>query len=156
MELQLGDPVRLIGQENIGEVIALRGNDIEVSFGLMKMTVKKAKLELVDESELVDQEPEYEIPVPQQNSFDTKDKLMNFNFQLDFRGKMKDEVLVELQKQLDDAILLGVKEFRILHGRGTGVIKTTVRHELKKYKEIESYHDAPDKGGDGITIVVMK
>lgn len=155
--MEIGDRVRLIGQETIGEIISLRGNDVEVSFGLLKMTVKKAKLELVGEDEPEeDDDVAYEVPSAQNNAFDTKDKLMNFNFQLDVRGKMKDEVLLELQKQLDDAILLGVKEFRILHGRGTGVIKTTVRHELKKYKEIDSYHDAPENGGDGITVVVMK
>jgi DNA mismatch repair protein MutS2 len=155
MEFEIGDRVRIAGQENVGEVLSIRGNEVEVSFGLLKSMVKKNRLELVEEEEWEEEEvPQYQEPTS--NAFDTKDKLMNFNFQLDLRGKMKDEVLYELQKQLDDALLLGIKEFRILHGRGTGVIKTTVRHELKKYKEINNFHDAPEHGGDGITVVHMK
>ncbi|MCU0429047.1 MAG: Smr/MutS family protein [Cytophagaceae bacterium] len=139
MDFQIGDRVKISGQETVGEILLIRGKEAEVVFGLMKSTVKLNRLELVEEEEEEYGAIENTGEMQQQSAFDTKDKLMNFQFQLDLRGKMKDEVLYELQKQLDDAILLGIKEFNILHGRGTGVIKTTVRHEQKNTKRLTAF-----------------
>ncbi|HEY8402786.1 MAG TPA: Smr/MutS family protein [Cytophagaceae bacterium] len=148
-----GDFVKLNGQEAIAEVLAIKGNDLEIAMGQMKMTVKKNKVTLAEPPE----EEEYEEESIGFSGVDTKEKLLHFKFELDVRGKMKDEVITELSNWVDDAILLGVKEASIFHGRGTGVLKDTVRSFLRKYKEVESVADAPkDRGGDNMTIVKFK
>jgi DNA mismatch repair protein MutS2 len=58
---------------------------------------------------------------------------------------------------LDDAILLGQGELKILHGKGEGVLRKVIREQLKKTKQVASFKDEHvDRGGDGITVVVLK
>lgn len=150
-EIKPGDFVIINGQETVAEVVATKGNDLELAIGVMRITVKKNKVTLVAP------------PKPQSSSteqksvIDTKEKLLHFQFELDVRGKMKDEVITELTQWVDDAILLGVTEAKIIHGRGSGILKTTVRSFLKKYKEVMSAADeSTERGGDNVTIVKFK
>jgi DNA mismatch repair protein MutS2 len=90
-------------------------------------------------------------------SVDTKERMMNFKFELDVKGKMRDEVISELTGWVDDAVLLGVEQAVVVHGRGSGVLKDTVRAFLRKYKEVESVSDGtPDRGGDFVTVVKFR
>ena len=149
-EIKPGDYVTIDGQDTIGEVLSVRGNNVEVALGVMKVTVKLNKVTLTSA-------PEKEKDSSTNNSpylVDTKERMMHFKFELDIRGKMKEEVMVELTTWTDDALLLGVEEARIVHGRGSGVLKNTVRSMLRKYKEIESLTDGTkETGGEGVTIV---
>jgi DNA mismatch repair protein MutS2 len=150
-QIKVGDFVTIDGQETIGEVISIRGNNIEVALGLMKVTVKLNKVSLT-------QKPQEENRAGSENTaytVDTKEKMMNFQFELDVRGKTKEDVMVELMTWTDDAILLGVEEAKIIHGRGNGILKNTVRSMLRKYKEIETLSD-DERGGDGVTVVKFK
>jgi DNA mismatch repair protein MutS2 len=76
---------------------------------------------------------------------------------LDIRGKRVDEVLSLLDRFLDDAILLGQGELKILHGKGEGVLRKVVRERLKSIRQVASLGDEHvERGGDGITVVVLK
>ncbi len=151
MDFKVGDFVKIAGQSAIGEVVGFKGSDLEVIFGLLKTTVKKNRVERID-----NHVPDIDYPEEVKTTLDTKDKLMNFKFDLDLRGKMKDEVMVLLTQQIDDALLLGIKEFRIHHGRGNGTIKTTAKNVLRTYKEIKSIEDdSHNNGGEGITTVKL-
>jgi DNA mismatch repair protein MutS2 len=78
----------------------------------------------------------------------------NFTPSADFRGMRAEEVLAALEKFLDDAVLSGTHEVRILHGKGWGILRRVVRDYLKKYPGIISFSDEHvERGGDGITIV---
>ncbi len=152
-EIKKGDYVKIVGQETVAEVLAVKGNDLEVAMGLMKMTVKKNKVSLAEPPYIVESQNEPEDRTVS-SGIDTKEKLMHFQFELDVRGKMKDEVIQELPAWVDDALLLGVKEVKIIHGRGNGILKETVRSFLRKYKEVESLGD--DGGSDFVTVVKFK
>ncbi len=146
-----GDFVTIDGQDNVGEVLSIRGNNVEVAIGIMKVNVKLNKVSLAKPPE------EEKKTVSETSTFiDTKEKMMHFKFELDLRGKMKDDVMVELVTWIDDAILLGVEEAKIIHGRGTGVIKDTVRSMLRKYKEVEKVGDEESGRRDSVTVVKFK
>ena len=68
---------------------------------------------------------------------------------------MKAEAAInEIQLFIDDAILLSAGEVRILHGKGTGVLRKVLREYLSTIKEVKSYSDAAlEQGGHGITVV---
>ena len=144
-----GDFVRLIGQETIGEVISVKGNNLELAIGLMKVSIKKDKVKLTVPPMTVESAPEhYQV--------DTKEKMLHFKFELDIRGELKENVLLEVSRWIDDALLLGVEEARIIHGRGNGVLKDAVRGLLRKYKDSIKYGDeSKEKGGDSVTKVVF-
>jgi DNA mismatch repair protein MutS2 len=110
-----GDFVKLIGQETAAEVIAVKGKDLEIAIGGMKMNVKINKVTLAAPPAVKVNYAQFQAPV-----MDTREKLLHFKFELDLRGKTKDEVFIELTPWIDDAILLGIKEALIMHGRGTG------------------------------------
>ncbi|MGK7395920.1 MAG: Smr/MutS family protein [Candidatus Cyclobacteriaceae bacterium M3_2C_046] len=152
-DLKTGDFVKIIGQDTIGEVISLKGNQVEIAMGPMKMMVKRNRLQQVappasaNETESTD--------MVNASGIDTKQKLMDFQFELDLRGKMKEEVMEIMPPWLDDAILLGLQDLKVIHGRG--VIKDTVRAWLRQFKEVESVTDAPrEKGGEGSSLIRLK
>jgi len=154
VEIKKGDFIKIAGQDTIAEVLAVKGNDLEVAMGPMKMTVKKSKASLTKqpyEAERINNPSEDRTMT---SGIDTKERLMHFKFELDVRGRMKDEVLQELPGWIDDALLLGVKEAKIVHGRGNGILKDTVRSFLRKYKEIENARDEGDN--DFVTVVKFK
>lgn len=81
-------------------------------------------------------------------------KLTNYQLTLDLRGKRADEAISMLQRYIDDAVMFGIAEVRILHGKGNGVLRQVTRDYLRSQKEVRSAKDAPvEHGGAGITIV---
>ena len=82
---------------------------------------------------------------------------VQFKLTLDLRGKTVDEALQMVSKYLDDAYLLRIKEVNILHGKGEGVLRRVIRDYLSNSDEVVSFDDEqPDRGGTGITRVLMK
>ncbi|MNL84130.1 Endonuclease MutS2 [compost metagenome] len=68
-----------------------------------------------------------------------------------------EEMLYELEKFMDRALMMGLSSLRILHGRGDGILRKLIRDYLKKYSAVDQMEDEhPDRGGDGITIVKLK
>ncbi|MFQ3575406.1 MAG: Smr/MutS family protein [Cytophagales bacterium] len=146
---QVGDKVSLIGSDSVGEIISLRGENVEV---ILNGLVVKSKTSKLIHSMLPETDDRIESS-KSEGFFDTKEKLMSFKFELDVKGMMKDEALLLINQQMDDAILLGVNSFIISHGR-SGQLKSFVRSELKKYSQIKSLEDAPlEKGGENATVV---
>jgi DNA mismatch repair protein MutS2 len=88
---------------------------------------------------------------------DLNEKVSQFQMTLDIRGKRADEAHAMIQRYIDDAILIGIKELRILHGKGNGILREITREYLAGQKEIKKYGDEVlERGGAGVTIVIFK
>ena len=88
---------------------------------------------------------------------DLNEKAVRFKLTLDVRGKSADEALQMVQKYIDDAYLLRIKEVSILHGKGEGILRKVIRDFLASMEEIESFGDEHiERGGAGITKVVIR
>jgi DNA mismatch repair protein MutS2 len=84
-------------------------------------------------------------------------RLTNYQLTLDLRGQRVDEALGMLQRYIDDAVMFGIPEVRILHGKGNGVLRQVCRDYLRSQKEVKSARDAPiEQGGAGITVVSFR
>jgi DNA mismatch repair protein MutS2 len=152
----VGSLVRIKGQEAVGEVIALRGKDVEVAMGSLKTTLKINRLEKISKKEFNKINVQTE-PMKQLLGVDLNEKMMNFTFNLDLRGKRGEDALQEVDGFLDDAIILGYPELRIVHGKGDGILRTLIRNHLKGYKQVASITDEhADRGGAGVSIIKMK
>jgi DNA mismatch repair protein MutS2 len=151
--IQPTDRVRIIGQDSSGVVIAVQGKNATVQFGEMKSTISLSKLE-----KLTGQQTATDVVKKLQSiGIRLHEKQSRFNSTLDVRGKRVEEVVSILEQYMDDAILLGHGEIKILHGKGEGVLRKVVREQLKKYKQVASFADEHvERGGDGITVVVLK
>ncbi|MEX2233850.1 MAG: endonuclease MutS2 [Cyclobacteriaceae bacterium] len=147
-----GDRVRIIGQEGSGTVVALKDKTASVQFGEFKSLIHINKLEKVTEA------VEKEInPRPRASGMNLYEKQAHFNPTLDVRGKRVEEVVPLLERFLDTALLLGHGEIKVLHGKGEGILRKVIREQLRAVKQVATFHDEHvERGGDGITIVILK
>ena len=84
-------------------------------------------------------------------------KAMHISPTLDLRGQRYDEALRNFDKYLDDAMLSGLDQAKIIHGKGTGALRNGINDYLKNNKMIDSYRPGNEKeGGYGVTIVKFK
>ena len=157
----VGSYVRILGQNTeatsaIGEVMALRGKDAEIRIGDLKSNVKLNRLEKVSRKTFT-AATEVRDDRPRSQGVDLNEKMQNFSFNLDIRGKRGEEALGEVDRFFDDALMLGYPELRIVHGKGDGILRTLVRNHLRGYKQVGKMEDEhADRGGAGVTIVKMK
>ncbi len=152
-EITIGSLVRIKGQEALGEVIGMRGKDAEVAIGELKTTVKLNRLEKISRKEF----KQKSAPKSKFVGVDMNDKMMNFSFNLDLRGKRGDEAIMEVDKFMNDALMLGQDELRIVHGKGDGILRTLIRNHLRGYKQVAKTQDEhADRGGAGVTLVSMR
>jgi DNA mismatch repair protein MutS2 len=146
--------VRLKGQTAIGEVLSIKGKDAEILIGELRSFIKLNRLEKISRKVVKNSQKEY---ARKNLGIDLTEKMANFSYQIDLRGKPAEIALSEVDKLIDDAILAGYNELRILHGKGDGILRKLVREHLRTYPQVASFtSEHADRGGDGITIVKMK
>ena len=81
----------------------------------------------------------------------------NVSGEVDLRGMASDEALMELDKYIDNAILSHLESIRIIHGKGTGVLRSGVHAYLKKQKRVKSFRLGTfGEGENGVTIAEIK
>jgi DNA mismatch repair protein MutS2 len=154
--ISVGSYVRISGQNAIGEVLALRGKDAEVRIGDLKSNIKLNRLEKVSRKTFKEA-TDVRDDRPRNQGMDMNEKMLNFSFNLDIRGKRGEEAIGEVDRFFDDALMLGYPELRIVHGKGDGILRTLVRNHLRGYKQVGKMEDEhADRGGAGVTIVKMK
>jgi DNA mismatch repair protein MutS2 len=77
--------------------------------------------------------------------------------EIDLRGKLVEEALVDIEKYLDDAILAGFKQVHLIHGKGTGALRKGIHTFLAKHRRVASYRNGEyNEGGLGVTVVELK
>jgi DNA mismatch repair protein MutS2 len=154
-KIELGSFVRIKDNGAIGQIQAIKGKDVEVSIGDLKTTIKLNRLEKVSKKEF--KEATKESPKENMKGYNLNEKMANFNFNLDLRGKRGEEAMVMVDALMNDAIMLGYPEIRIVHGKGDGILRNLIRNQLKAYKQVGKMEDEhADRGGQGVTIVKMK
>ena len=148
-----GCPVRIKGQSSVGEVLEINGKNAVVAFGSIKTTVKTERLE---RSNAVPQKQESAKSsfVSNQTQDSMYEKKLNFKQDIDVRGMRGDEALQAVTYFVDDAILVGMSRVRILHGTGTGTLRTLIRQYLQTIPGVRHFADEHIQlGGAGITVV---
>ena len=148
-----GCPVRIKGQSSVGEVLEINGKNAVVAFGSIKTTVKLERLERSNATPQK-QEPAKSTFVSNQTQDSMYEKKLNFKQDIDVRGMRGDEALQAVTYFVDDAILVGMSRVRILHGTGTGILRTLIRQYLQTVPGIRHFTDEHVQfGGAGITVV---
>ena len=84
-------------------------------------------------------------------------KTMSISTEINLLGKTVDEALAELDKYLDDAYLAHLPSVRVVHGKGTGALRSAIHSHLKRLKYVKEYRLGEYGEGDaGVTIVTFK
>ena len=156
LPLEVGCYVKLKGQTGIGQVIELGGKSATVVFGGLKTTVKPERLERTDAMPAKSAAAKSSF-VSVQTHDQMYEKKLNFKQDLDVRGMRGDEALQAVTYYIDDAILVGMNRVRILHGTGTGVLRTLIRQYLATVPGVKHFADEHVQlGGAGITVVDLE
>lgn len=148
--LEVGDRVRMSGHDGVGEIVRLKDKEAEVQFGLLKSFVKLERLEKVSGP----------MKAPKQarsGGYNRLEKMSQFSHELSIRGMRAEEALPAVDAFVDEAILLGMDQVRVVHGKGHGILREMIRTHLKGHPHIARIEDDHvDRGGSGISIVTFK
>lgn len=151
-----GDYVRIKGQTSVGQVMELNGKNAVVMFGLMKTNVKADRLERADAPKQTNTMAKATF-VSSETQDRMYEKKLNFKQDIDVRGMRGDEAVQAVTYFIDDAILVGVSRVRILHGTGSGILRTLIRQYLATVPGVADFKDEHVQfGGAGITVVDLK
>lgn len=149
-----GDSVRVLSM-NIKGTITGKPNSkgqVAVQMGILKSMVSLTDLELLDEEVI-------KAPTLKKTGAGKikMSKSASISTSLNIIGKTVDEAMPELDKYLDDAYLAHLNQVTIIHGRGTGKLRTAVHNKLKKCRYVKSYRLGTfGEGETGVTIVDFK
>jgi DNA mismatch repair protein MutS2 len=84
-------------------------------------------------------------------------KAQSISKEIDIRGKLSEDAVMEIDKYLADALLVGLDSVRLIHGKGTGALRNAVQKYLKTHPQVKAFRDGlPEEGGHGVTVVVFK
>ncbi len=143
--LQVGDKVLVKALKTEGEVVSLSKYEALVAVGRLQMRCKLGDLEYKGKQE---EEVEQEFVLGGGSSP---------NLELDIRGQRVEEGLAEVTLYLDRAGLSKLPWVRIIHGKGTGKLRTAVRKSLKSHPAVLSWEEGKEgEGGSGVTVVKFK
>lgn len=148
--LKVGDSVHADSLNADGTVIDIdkNGKDVLVQIGMMKVKLPKNSLSKSDLQEESQKNKTKKL---------IRSKSKYVKSEIDIRGKTFDEAQPIIEKYIDDAYLAGLKSVRIIHGKGSGVLREKVKNYLKSKANIKSCKDAAyNEGGSGVSVVEFK
>ncbi|MBQ7548299.1 MAG: Smr/MutS family protein, partial [Clostridia bacterium] len=151
--LRIGDQVVIADIGNEATVVELKDRKglVTVQMGTMRTRVKEEDLRLLEKQTV--QSPKRSVNTARMESRMN----MSANTSLDIRGNTVDEGLIELDRYIDHALRMGISEFTVIHGKGTGALRSAVREYLKKSPYVKSYRLGTfGEGEDGVSIVTLK
>lgn len=150
--LKPGDPVEITTLNQKGSVISPpdASGEVQVQVGIMKINVHLSNLRLMQESKehIVSQTGAGKIGMT---------KAARLSTELDLRGQMLDDALLNADKFLDDAALARLEQVTLIHGKGTGVLRSGIHTMLRKHRHVKSFRLGNyGEGESGVTLVELK
>lgn len=153
--LKAGESVKIIDLDQEAVVIKApdKSGNVRVEAGIIKMDVHITNLRRIDKRE--EEKAAVMQYVPTVRSFESKTKTATT--ELDVRGQYPEEAWANTEKFIDDCYLAGISPVRIVHGKGTGVLKKHIRDMLRKHRYVTSFRPGIfGEGEDGVTVVELK
>lgn len=153
-QIKLGDSVKVVSMGLKGTVSSLpdKSGKLFVQCGIIRSQVALSDLVPIEEETI------HTGKMQRTSSGKLKmSKSFSVSTEINLLGKTVDEALSELDKYLDDAYLAHLPSVRIVHGKGTGALRSAVQNYLRKNKIVKSYRQGEFGEGDaGVTIAVFK
>lgn len=149
--LKAGEDVKVITLNQEGTVVSAddKKKEAVVQIGIMKMTLPYKSLQRIKNQQ--------QATVTKKTRSVIKAKSGRVKGEVDLRGMNLEEATLELEKYLDDATVAGLEQVTVIHGVGTGVLKTGLQDILKKNKHVKKKRPGGyGEGGVGVTIVTLK
>ena len=146
--VMVGDTVELLKLGTRASVIAInKDGTYQLQAGILKLTAK------ADELYLLENDNPYKEKAPRPKHSGREMKLTAMPMEVDLRGMDSIEAIAVMERYLDEAMRAGLKQVRIVHGKGTGVLRAAVQQALRKNKFVKKFRlGVYGEGEDGVTI----
>ena len=149
--LKVGDEVEILNLKTRGVVLSAPDakGEVQLQAGIVKLKAHISQLRLVKE----------EPTKKQKSSFHAETGAMTRTvpMECDVRGMALDEAIPVVDQYLDEAVLASLTEVSIIHGKGTGVLRTGIQKHLKRHLNVKSFRDGMyGEGEQGVTVVTLK
>lgn len=143
-KLQPGDTVKIKALNTTGEVISINNSKKEAQLAVGRLQMRASLSDLEFKGRPVEDEPE-----PEPVTTNTK----SVGMELDIRGRRVEDGIQELEAYIDSAFLSNMPWVRVIHGKGTGKLRTAVRKALTQNKHVTSWEEGKKGEGDaGVTV----
>ncbi len=152
-KLKQGDEVLIVDIDKRGTVIAPPdGEYVQVQAGIIKTKVHLKNLRLIEN------QPKKPVFSNTRNVRTSAKKMqMQAKMEIDLRGMMVEEALMELDQYIDSSVLAGLGTITIIHGKGTGALRAAVQAHLRKHPSVKDFRlGTYGEGESGVTIVNLK
>ena len=148
-----GDRVFVTNLKQEGTVISTQDTEITVQLGIMKINVPVVNCRQAEGEKKNKNKSKIEHPGGSREKFTVRDVAR----EVDVRGMNVEEAILILEKFLDDAILAGLNEVNVIHGKGTGALRKGLRAYLSNHPHVKQTMVGEfNQGGDGVTVVKLK
>ena len=153
--LKVGEKVRIKENGMAGEVQKVSGKAVVVAIGNISSKMPLDKVERITSNEFKNAVRETARPVSAiKVDSAISERKLNFSTEIDVRGERLNDAVEKVTRYVDDAVMLGVGSVRIIHGKGTGVLRDELQKLIRTIPGVASVRDEHIQfGGTGVTIV---
>lgn len=157
--LEVGAKVKVSGSELIGTVLKIDRKWLTIGVGEISSRVKISDVKVISNAEF--QKSANESKALRHNLLNVDENIterkLKFKNEIDLRGERLGDALDKVARFIDDALLVNASDLRILHGKGSGVLREEIRKYLKTIPDVKEFYDEDVRfGGAGITVVKLK
>ena len=156
--LKVGEKVRVKENAMVGEVAKVSAKAVVVVIGHISSKMPLDKVERITSNEFknaVKETSKTSTSIKVDSSI--SERKLNFKTEIDLRGARLNDAIEQVTRYVDDAIMLGISSVRIIHGKGTGVLRDEIQKLLRTMPGVASAKDEHIQfGGSGVTIVTFE
>ena len=155
LPLKVGEKVRVKDNGMVGEVSKVSNKSVTVIIGNITSSMAPDRLERISSNEFKENSRKQFRPVQQKVDTSISERKLQFKPEIDLRGARLADALDAVTHYIDDAIMLNVGTVRIIHGKGTGVLREEIQKYLRTLPGVNVKDEDIRQGGTGVTIVTF-
>ena len=153
--LKVGEKVRIKENGLVGEVAKISNKSVTVIVGNITSTMAPSRVERISSNEFREASRKVFAPVQQRVDSAITERKLSFKPELDIRGERLADALDIVTHYIDDAVMLGIGSVRIIHGKGTGVLREEIQKYLRTIPGLTVSDEDVRNGGTGVTVVKL-
>lgn len=156
-EINVGDPVRVLGSDAVGTVsrILKDHNKLVVSLSRFEFTISSSQVSVIPPADAKKLRLRRQQDSSKISTEVERPNSENFPTEIDFHGFLVHEALAWLEVWIDRALLTSHQSLKIIHGKGTGALRTAVRQYLKNHKHVKISKSRSVPQDDGVTCIEL-
>lgn len=151
--LKVGEKVRIKDNGMVGEVSKISSKSVTIIIGNICSKMSQDRVERISSNEFKAASKQMAAPPRQVVDTSIAERKLKFKTELDIRGERLSDALDIVTHYIDDAMMLGMNSVRIIHGKGTGVLREEIQKYLRTIPGVSCHDEHIQFGGSGVTIV---